>query len=121
MVGGVITTALMNIATEAAFSKYGKHYQESVLYSNILGLLVLLCTSSSIRSHAINWSSRWEKLPFPAPLNVVVPFLWLLVLLNIVSQSMMKVSCLKLTGLAGSVSNVVTVTVFRSVSLVLSA
>lgn len=121
MVGGVVVTAFMNVVQESSFNTHGKHYQETVFYANMVGLPLFLFNANGMMSHVRTWNSTWGALPLPAPLNVQVPYLWLLLFVNIASQSVMKMSCLKLTGLAGSVPNVVTVTVFRFVSLVLSA
>jgi len=121
MILGVMTTALMNVVQESTFRKYGKHFQETVFYSNVLGLTTFAVGGAGILSHVRTWLGYWDQLVLPGGISISVPSLWLLLLVNIGSQSVMKVSCLKLTSLAGSVSNVIVVTLFRFCCLVLSA
>lgn len=121
MAGGTVATSTMNVVQERSFAIYGKYFQETMFYTNVLMLPVLLVDSEGILSHARTWAGRWDPLPLPAPFDLRVPTLWLMLLVNIVSQSAMKVSCMKLTAMGGQVSNVVVVTVARFLSLVVSA
>jgi len=121
MIAGVMAMAILNVAQESAFQKYGKHFQEAVFYSNVLGLMTFLFCGNNMHAHVTTWLSYWESFPLMKGLSVSVPSLWLLLLVNIGAQSMMNLSCLKLTTLAGSVGNVIAVTCFRFFCLVLSA
>lgn len=118
---GVVSMSFLNIAQERAFKQHGKHFQETMFYQHVLGLPLFLLGSADLFSHMQTWSGMWGELPLPSPLNLSVPTMWLMLLLNISMAQIMKVSCLKLTNLAGSLTNVLVVTIFRFVSLLVSA
>lgn len=121
MILGVVSMSFLNIAQERAFKQHGKHFQETMFYQHVLGLPFFLLGSADLFSHVRTWSATWGNLPLPTPFNVSVPTMWLMLLLNISMAQIMKVSCLKLTVLAGSLTNVLVVTIFRFVSLLVSA
>merc|ERR1719296_157374 len=102
MVAGVVSTSLLNIAQETAFNRYGKHFQECMFYMHMMGMPLFALVGPELWAHARTWSTHWAPLPgLPVALGWPLPTLWLLVVLNVVSSQIMKVSCLKLTNLAG--------------------
>ena len=74
--------SFLNIAQEKAFSRYGKHFQESMFYQHVLGLPRFVLSWTDILAHAQTWNARWEPLPLALPINMAVPTMWLMLLLN---------------------------------------
>lgn len=105
LVCGVICQSLLNVSQEIAFGTYGKHFQEALFLQHFMGLPLFAIKRYGIVMTATLLSSRQ----------------WLMLLVNISTTYIMKLSCLKLTADVGSMICILTVTVVRFLSLIISA
>lgn len=118
MLTGVASESGCSIAQEKAFSKYGKHFQEAMFYQYTLGLPLFLIYYSDIATRLFAWSTSWTSVPL---LDIPIPGMWIMLLLNIIFSQAAKLGSLKLTSMAGALTNTLVVTLTRFSSLVFSA
>ena len=111
--------ACLGNCQELVFRKYGKHYDEVLLYMHAAGLPLYLIDYSTLKEHMNFWLSpgapTFQLFGFDAPT------IWMLLLANVVACHVCKHSFFALLGSTSSLTATLAITVYRFVGILLSA
>ncbi|KAJ1666250.1 golgi uridine diphosphate-N- acetylglucosamine transporter [Coemansia sp. RSA 1646] len=110
----VVLAALLGLYQETTYVKYGKHWQEGLFYNHLLALPMFFFFRNDIYRQLVAISQS-------QPLDVFnVPYLWLALAVNVLSQLVCASGVHKLTTMSTSLTLNVVLNFRKLVSLVLS-
>jgi len=118
LTGALLLSARMGIYQESIYKQYGKYPEEALYYTHLYSLPGFLMYSQSIWEHmSIASQSEPYELPF---YNLVIPTIWLLLLLNVVTQYLCISSVYVLTTECTSLTVTLVITLRKFLSLIFS-
>ncbi|RZC40589.1 UDP-xylose and UDP-N-acetylglucosamine transporter [Asbolus verrucosus] len=116
--GALLLSARMGIYQESIYKHYGKHPQEALYYTHLYSMPGFLFYSQSIWEHM---KIATESEPYEIPMvHLVIPILWLLILLNVVTQYLCISSVYILTTECTSLTVTLVITLRKFLSLIFS-
>ncbi|KAF2884847.1 hypothetical protein ILUMI_21324 [Ignelater luminosus] len=118
LTGALLLSARMGIYQEYLTGRYGKHPEEALYYTHLLSLPGFLIYYSSIIEHA---EIATQSEPFNIPiLSISVPWLWLYLVGNVITQYMCISSVYVLTTECSSLTLTLVITLRKFFSLLFS-
>jgi UDP-xylose/UDP-N-acetylglucosamine transporter B4 len=118
LTGALLLSARMGIYQESIYKKYGKYPEEALYYTHMYSIPGFLIYSQSIWEH-MQLASQSEEYEIPL-VGLFVPTLWMLILLNVVTQYLCISSVYVLTTECTSLTVTLVITLRKFLSLMFS-